>query len=322
MSLSKVLMLSFSIALGTTSLTAYAAYPERPVTLVVPQAPGGASDALARLMGQKLAEKWGQPVVIDNRVGAGGSIGLDRVAKSAGDGYTLLMSYEGTQAINQHLYKNLTYDPVNDFIPVATIATVPFLAVVNNDVKANTFKEFIALVQSNPNMTFGSAGTGSVNHLLGEMVNQAANTKLTHVPYKGAGPAMADLLGGRIDAVFTSMPSVMPQVKAGKIRPLAVTSSMRSDQLPELPTIAESGYAGFDVNPWFGLFAPKGTPAEVVQKINADVAEILANPDVVSNIAIHGATPLQRTPEQFKEMLKRDIDKWGTVVQQAGVQLD
>lgn len=314
-------LLCMLMTLGA-SVPAHANYPDRPVTLIVPQSPGGASDALARLFAQKLSEKWGQPVVVENKAGAGGNIGLDQVAKSAGDGYTLLMSYEGTQAINVSIYKNLHYDPVKDFVPVATIATVPFLCVVNNNVEAKTFKEFVSLAQSRPGMTFGSAGNGSVNHLLGEMVNLDAKTRLAHIPYKGAGPALTDLLGGRIDAVFTSAPSISQQVEAGNVRPLAVTSHERSRQFPKLPTIAESGYPDFDVNPWFGLFAPKGTSAKIVEKINTDIAALLKEPDTIKTIAIHGASPLATTPEQFKKMLDRDIKKWAVVVHESGAGTD
>jgi len=300
----------------------YAAYPERPVTLVVPQAPGGASDALARILAQKLSEKWSQPVVVENRAGAGGNIGLSHVAKSRKDGYTLLMSYEGTQAINVSLYSDLQYDPVKDFVAVATIATVPFLCVVNNNVNARTFEEFISLAKSKSNMTFGSAGSGSVNHLLGEMVNLAAGTHLTHVPYKGAGPALADLLGGRITAVFTSVPSIAQQIESGKVRALAVTSADRSKQLPTVPTIAESGYTNFDVNPWFGIFAPKDTPVEIVNKINADIGALLQSAEMAKSIAAQGASPLVSTPVQFQSMLDRDIKKWATVVQKSDAKVN
>jgi tripartite-type tricarboxylate transporter receptor subunit TctC len=300
----------------------YAAYPERPVTLVVPQAPGGASDALARILAQKLSEKWSQPVVVENRAGAGGNIGLSHVAKSRKDGYTLLMSYEGTQAINVSLYSDLQYDPVKDFVAVATIATVPFLCVVNNNVNARTFEEFISLAKSKSNMTFGSAGSGSVNHLLGEMVNLAAGTQLTHVPYKGAGPALADLLGGRITAVFTSVPSIAQQIESGKVRALAVTSADRSKQLPTVPTIAESGYTNFDVNPWFGIFAPKDTPVEIVNQINADIGVLLQSADMAKSIAAQGASPLVSTPVQFQSMLDRDIKKWATVVEKSDAKVN
>jgi len=297
---------------------AHAAYPDHAVKIVVPQAPGGASDALARLIAQKLGEAWGQPVVVENRAGAGGNIGLESVARSTGDGYTLLMSYEGTQAINVSLYKGVTYDPVGDFEPVATVATVPFLLAVNNTVKATDFKAFVAAAKADGKMTFGSAGNGTVNHLLGEMLNMVTGTKLTHVPYRGAGPALTDLMGGSIDSVFSSAPSIAQQVDAGKVRALAITSAKRSERFPDLPTIAESGYPTFDVNPWFGLFAPKGTPRDVVQKISTDVGRLLEDPAFVASLAAQGATPMKRTPDQFKTILIDDIKKWAVVVKESG----
>lgn len=317
----KNVLLALSAVFGMQTC-ALAAFPDRPVTLVVPQTPGGASDALARILAQKLSEKWKQPVVVENRAGAGGNIGLAHVAKSAGDGYTLLMSYEGTQAINGSLYSDLSFDPVKDFVPVATVATVPFVCVVNNNVKAETFKEFVELAKSGNPMTFGSAGNGSVNHLLGEMVNMDAKTHLTHVPYKGAGPALGDLLGGRISAVFTSLPSIMQQIEGGKVKALAVTSAKRSKELPSLPTIAESGIKGFDVDPWFGLFAPKGTPSDVVEKINTDVGAILDGPDIEKSFSAQGAVPLRSQPGDLKEMLDRDIKKWAVVVKESGAKVN
>lgn len=321
MKLFKTLLAAILAVIGM-QVCAFAAYPDRPITLVVPQAPGGASDALARILAQKLAEKWKQPVVVENRAGAGGNIGLAHVAKSAGDGYTLLMSYEGTQAINGSLYSDLSFDPVKDFVPVATVATVPFVCVVNNNVKAKTFKEFVELAKSGNPMTFGSAGNGSVNHLLGEMVNMDAKTHLAHVPYKGAGPALGDLLGGRITAVFTSLPSIMQQIEGGKVKALAVTSAKRSKELPELPTIAESGITGFDVDPWFGLFAPKGTPSDIVSKINTDIGAILDGADIEKSFSAQGAVPLRSQPGDLKEMLDRDIKKWALVVKESGAKVN
>jgi tripartite-type tricarboxylate transporter receptor subunit TctC len=313
---------ALSLALGMFTSVHAAPYPDHAVRLIVPQAPGGASDVLARIIAQRLTEKWGQSVVVENRAGAGGNIGLEQVARAPADGYMLLMSYEGTQSINSSLYKHLSYDPVGDFAAVATVATLPFICIVNNGVPVRTFKEFVALAQSRPGMTFGSAGSGSVNHLLGEMVNMVAKTKLTHVPYKGAGPALTDLLGGRIDAVFTSVPSVAQQVETGNVRALAVTSAARAEELPKIPTIAESGYPGFDVNPWFGLFAPKNTPPEIVQKINTDIAAILDQPETVAYFAKQGATPLKSTSTEFKARLQSDIKKWEVVVRESGASVD
>lgn len=295
-------------------------YPERPVKLVVPQSPGGASDVLARLLAKGLSQAWGQSVVVENKAGAGGNIGLEAVAKSPGDGYTLLFTYEGTQAINVSL-RQLPFDPVKDFTPIAAVATVPFIVTVNKDIPVASFQEFVSLARSKP-MTFGSAGSGTVNHLLGEMVNHVADTGLTHVPYKGAAPALTDLIGGRIDAVFTSVPSIAAHVESGSVRALAISSKSRSTRFPDLPTIAESGYPGFDVSPWFAVFGPAGIPGDVVQKINRDVGQVLADPEFRRNLAEQAAEPLQTTPEQLASMLQDDIRKWAAVVQKSGARAD
>jgi tripartite-type tricarboxylate transporter receptor subunit TctC len=296
-------------------------YPDRPVRLIVPQAPGGASDVLARLVAQGLSKTWGQNVIVENKAGAGGNIGLEAVARSPGDGYTLLFTYEGTQAINASL-RDLPFDPIKDFTTIATVATVPFIVTINKDIKAQTFPEFVQLARSQPGMTFGSAGSGTVNHLLGEMVNYAADTQLTHVPYKGASPALTDLLGGRIDAVFNSVPSIAQQIDAGNVRGLAITSKTRSSRFPNIPTIAESGYADFDVSPWFAIFGPAGVPANIVQKINRDVGQLLTEPEMVKSLALQSANPLQTTPEQLQQMLIADVEKWGAVVKKSGARVD
>jgi len=300
---------------------AAAGYPERPVKLVVPQAPGGASDFLARQVAQGLTEAWGQTVVVENRAGAGGNIGLEAVARAPGDGYTLLFTYEGTQAINVSLRK-LPFDPVKDFTPIAAVANVPFIVTLNNNIKAESFQAFVERARAHPGMTFGSAGSGTVNHLLGEMVNQVAGTQLTHVPYKGAAPALADLLGGRIDVVFTSVPSIAQQVEAGSVQALAITGKTRSSRFPNLATIAESGYAGFDVAPWFAIFGPAGVPQDIVDKINADVGKLLDKPEMQQALAGQGAEVLKTTPSQLADMLAADIKKWAIVVEKSGARVD
>lgn len=305
-----------------TGITAHAAgYPDHPVKIIVPQAPGGASDALARLIAQGLSNKWGQSVVVENRAGAGGNIGLAAASQSPADGYTLLFTYEGTQAINTSL-RSLPFDPVKDFTPIATVATVPFIVTLNKDVKANTFKEFVDLAKKQGTMTFGSAGSGTVNHLLGEMVNQIADTKLVHVPYKGAAPALTDLFGGRIDVVFTSVPSIAQHVEAGSVRAVAITSATRSSRFPDLPTIAESGYPDFNVAPWFGIFGPANLPTQIVDKINGDVGELLDSAAVKDSLARQAAEPLKTTPEQLGNMLRDDIKKWAVAVEKSGARVD
>ena len=314
-------LVAAALVAGFAQCASAQGYPVKAVHIVVPQAPGGASDALSRIIGQKLGEKWRQAVVIDNKAGAGGNIGMGNVAQSAPDGYTLMMSYDGTHAINGALYKDLPFNIEKDFIPVATVATLPFVAVTNPNVPAKTFRELLALANKQP-VFYGSAGNGSVNHLLGEMVNSMAGTKMQHVPYKGAGPALQDLLGGQVQVVFTSLPSVAGMIRSGSVRPLAVTSARRVPSFADIPTIAESGFPDFDVNPWFGLMAPAGTPMEVVRQINADVRELLSSKEVIDKLAAQGAEPLVTSPDQFVSIVKADISKWSAVVKASGAKVD
>jgi tripartite-type tricarboxylate transporter receptor subunit TctC len=285
----------------------------------VPQTAGGGTDTFARAIGQKLSERWGQSVVIENKAGAGGVVGTDFVAKSPPDGYTLLVTYEGSQAINQSLYEKLPFDSLRDFEPVATIAVTPFLLIVGPRVEAKSLKEFIAYAKANPDkMTYGSAGNGSVNHLLGEMLKTEADIKLVHVPYKGAPAAIGDVMGGHIDAAFASMPSVISSVQSGVVRALAVSSANRVAVAPEVPSIAESGFPDFDVNPWWGILAPTGLDPAIAKKINTDVSEILKTQDMQDVLAKQGATPLIMSADAFKNLLARDIEKWRKVVKASG----
>ncbi len=307
--------------LACTSLWAAAqGFPDKPVHLIVPQAPGGASDALARTLGQKLGEVWKQPVVVENKPGAGGNIGMEYVISQPADGYTLLMTYAGTHSINGALYKNLRFSIEKDLMPVATVARLPFVAITQPN-GPKTFAELVQQARSGP-IHFGSAGNGSVNHLLGEMVNTMAKTKLQHVPYKGAAPALQDLLGGQVQVVFTSLPSVAGMIRSGQVRALAVTSGQRSASFPDIPTIAESGFPGFDVSPWFGIVARTGTPPAVVQKINADVRELLGSKEVIDRLASLGAEPLAMTPDEFAAMVRKDIAKWSEAVEASGARVD
>jgi tripartite-type tricarboxylate transporter receptor subunit TctC len=296
-------------------------FPSRPVKILVPQTPGGASDALARIIAQKLSDKWGQPVVVENRAGAGGNVGMEVVANSPADGYTLLMSYVGTHAINGALYKKLPFDPEKDFAPVATLATLPFVMVAKADAPFKTVPEVVAAARK-AQLTYGSAGNGSVNHLVGEMFNSAAGVKLLHVPYRGAAPAMQDLMGGQISLVFTSLPSVSGAIKNGTLHPIAVTSAKRASSFADIPTIAEAGFKDFDVNPWFGLFAPAKVPASIIRKINADVNEIVKSKEVTDKFAAQGAEPYLTDPQEFAAVLKADIAKWGKVVKASGASVD
>lgn len=276
---------------------------------------------LARIVGQKLGEKWGQPVVVENRPGAGGNVGMELVVAAPPDGYVLLMSYVGTQAINGALYPKLTFDPVADFAPVATLATLPFVLVSRNDARWRSVPELIEAAR-NGRVTYGSAGNGSVNHLLGEMFSTAAQVKLVHVPYRGVAPALQDLLGGQIDLVFASLPSVAASLRGSSLRAIAVTSARRAAAFAEIPTVAEGGLPDFDVNPWFGLMAPRRTPPELVRKINADVNEVLRSSAVAASFAAQGAEPAPASPDEFARQLQADALKWGALVRSSGAQVD
>ena len=314
---------TITACLAPAGMVSAQTFPTKTVRIVVPQAPGGASDALARIIGQRLSERWQQPVVVENRAGAGGVIGTDLVAKSAPDGYTLLLAYDGTHAVNASLYKSLPFDPAKDFSAVATLAIVPFVLAVNASSPDKDVKEFIQRAKANPGkLNYGSAGNGSVNHLLGAMFSKGAQIQLVHVPYKGAAPAIADLIGGSVESVFTSIPSVVAHVQSGRVRALAVTSGRRSGALPNVPTISESAIPGFEVTPWFGLLAPGATPAEVVKRINDDVALLLTTKEVMEAFAAQGAEPFSTTPAAFNVLLRKDIEKWAVVVKETGAKID
>ena len=319
-----LLVAGFAAALTTWPLYVLAEdYPARTGRIIVPQTAGGATDTFARSIGQKLSERWKQPVVIENRAGAGGVIGTESVAKAPADGYTLLVTYEGSQAINPSLYENLPFDTVKDFTPIATIAVTPFLLIVGPQTRAKTFQEFLSLARANPDqLNYGSAGNGSVNHLLGEMLKVEADIRITHVPYKGAPQAISDVIGGHLDSAFASAPSVIAAVQQGLVRALAVSSGKRVAISPETPTIMESGVKDFDVNPWWGIFGPAGLSQSIVTRINTDVAEILKTPDFQDVLAKQGGTSLTSSPEEFGKLLKKDIEKWAKTVKAAGVKMN
>ena len=298
-------------------------FPTRTVKFVVPQTPGGATDVFARKFAQVLSEKWGQPVIVENRAGAGGVVGTDAVAKSAADGHTLLVTYAGSQAINPSLYSKIPFDSVKDFQTVATLAVTPFILIVNSKLPAKDLAEFIALARSKPDaLTYASSGNGSVNHLLGEMLKSESGIRMLHVPYRGVAPAITDVIGGQVDSAFSSVPSVLQMIRAEKVRALAISSAQRNAAAPEIPTIAESGFPGFDVNPWWGILAPAGTDMAIVRKINSDVDSVLRTPEMIAFLATQGAEPLITSPETFLAMLQADIAKWAKVVKSANVSLD
>ena len=298
-------------------------YPARIVKLIVPQTPGGATDVFARKIGQLLGEKWGQPVVIENRAGAGGVVGTDVVAKSTPDGYTLLVTYAGSQAINPSLYPKIPFDSVKDFQTIATLASTPFVLIVHPKLPAKDLAEYVALARARPDaLTYASSGNGSVNHLLGEMLKTEAGIKMLHVPYRGVAPAITDVIGGQVDSAFSSVPSVLQMVQTDKVRALAISSAKRVAAAPEIPTIAESGFPGFDVNPWWGILAPAGIDVTIVRKINEDVANILRTKEMIDFLAAQGAEPLITSPEAFLRILEADVVKWAKVVKSAGVTLN
>jgi tripartite-type tricarboxylate transporter receptor subunit TctC len=315
--------LVFLAASLPTTPAAAQPYPSKVVKIVVPQAPGGATDVFARKIGQVLSEKWGQPIVVENRAGAGGVVGTDVVAKSAPDGYTLLVTYAGSQAINPSLYPKIPFDSVKDFQAIATLAVTPFVLIVNPKLPVKDLGEFIALARAKPDaLTYASSGNGSVNHLLGEMLKTDSGIKMLHVPYRGVAPAITDVIGGQVDSAFSSVPSVLQMVQTGKVRALAVSSARRIAAALDIPTIAEQGFPGFDVNPWWGILSPAGLDMAIVRKINSDVEGILRTRDMIDFLAAQGAEPLVTSPEEFLKILEADVVKWAKVVKSAGVTLN
>ena len=298
-------------------------YPSKPVRLVVPFPAGGSLDVVARAIGSKLSEAWGQPVVIDNRPGAGGNIGADLVAKSPPDGYTILEGALSTHAVNVSLYSRMPYDPVRDFEPITLVAVTPNVLVLNPSVPANDVKELIAYAKANPGkLSFGSGSNGSAGHLAGELFKMEAGVDMVHVPYKGAAPAMQDLLAGRVQLMFDNLANSMQQVRAGKLKALAVTTAHRSTLVPELPTLSEAGLPGFDISTWWGFLAPRGTPKEIVAKWNAEVARILATPEMKAFFAQQGAEPSPTSPETFGAMIQSEIAKYAKIVKASGAKVD
>ena len=310
---------AFTMAAGAQA----PAYPTKPIRLVVPFPPAGATDLIARAVAQKLGEVWGQSVVVDNRPGAGGNIGTELVAKAAPDGYTLEMGTVGTHAINASLYAKIPFDHVKDFAPVILVAGVPNVLVVNPAVPANSVQELIAYAKANPGkLNFASSGAGTSIHLSGELFKVMAGVQMTHVPYKGSAPALQDLLGGQVQLMFDNLPPSLPQIKAGRLRALAVTSATRAPALPDVPTIAESGLPGFEASSWFGILAPAGTPPAIVAKINAEVAKWLASPEGKEKLASIGANAAGGSPEDFAQHIQVETAKWAKVVKESGAKVD
>jgi tripartite-type tricarboxylate transporter receptor subunit TctC len=298
-------------------------YPSKPIRFVVPYPAGGPLDTVARLLGIRVAESTKQPVIVDNKPGAGGNIGADVVAKAPPDGYTILMGAVATHAINPTLYASIPYDPVKDFIPVTQIASTPNVLVVNPAVPAGNVREFIAYAKANPGkLNFGSGSTGSAGHLAGELFKTLAGIDMTHVPYKGAAPAMNDLIGGRIQVMFDNLSSSLAQMRAGKVRALAVTTAKRSALAPELPTIAESGLPGFDINTWFGIFVPAGTPGGIVERLHGEFTKALAAPDIREKMRDLGAEPVGSSPGEFAAYIRSEGDKYARIIKASGARAD
>lgn len=290
-------------------------FPTRTVKLVVPQTAGGTTDVLARAIAGKLGEKWKQNVIVENIGGASGSIGTQMVSQAAPDGYTLLLTYEGSQAINPHVIPNQNFDAVKDFVPIATLARAGFLLIGSPNLPVNTFAEFLALAREKPDgLTYGSAGAGSANHLIGEMLKSQAKVRVQHVPYRGIAQAITNVMGGQIDTAVVSIPSVIGQIQAGSVKALAVTSSTRSSAAPNVPTAAESGLPGFDVTPWWGILGPAKMEPRLAAKIAADLNGLLASEEMQAVFRKQGAEPFVTSSAEFGKLLAADVEKWGKIV--------
>ena len=298
-------------------------WPTKPIKYIVPFAPGGSTDILGRIVAEKLSVALGQPVVVENKPGAGGGLGADFTAKAAPDGYTIMGGTISTHAINASLYSNLPYDPVKDFVAVTLLARVPNMLVINPDVPAKTVAELLALMKANPNKyTFASAGNGTSQHLSGELFKSMAGVQMQHIPYKGSRPALQDVVGGQVTMTFDNITTAWPLAKGGKLRALAVTTAKRSAIAPEIPTLAEAGLIGFEVGSWQGVFAPAGTPPEIVKRLNVEIVKILNLPDVKEKLFALGAEPVGDTPEQFAAFVKSEVAKWSDVVKKSGAKVD
>lgn len=298
-------------------------YPHKPIRLVIPYAVGGSTDQTARLLAKFLSQRLGQPVVPENRAGAGGSLGHELVAKSAPDGYTLLFSAAGPLTVTPHTYPRLNYDAVNGLEPITLLATQPLLLVVNPTLKAHSVADLIREAQqANPKLTYGSFGNGSAAHLAGELFKSLVQVDMTHIPYKGSGPALVDLVGGQINLMFDVFSTAAPLAKAGKLRPLAITSLERSSQFPDVPTMQQAGVKDFDAGTWFGLLAPAGLPAPIVQQLSGEVNQFLREPEVRDLLIAQGAVLKGGSPAEFRQFFLTEYEKWGRIVKAAGVKAD
>ena len=324
--LNRLIKITGVLAIGLCALLAHAqapSFPDRPVTIVVPFPPGGGTDAGARLIAQKLSTRWGQSVIVDNKAGASGMVGSEYVSRAKPDGYTLLIGNIGTFSINPSLYKKMPYDPDKAFVPVSMIAELPYFLLVTPSMKANNVKEFIAFAKANPGaVTYASSGSGSGPHLAGEMFEKATGLDMMHVPYKGGGPAAADVMAGHVNMYFSTVLESIGSVKSGKLKALGASSLVRSPAMPELPTIAESGVPGFDAASWIGIAAPAGTPPALVDKIAADIKAVISEQDTKQTLIQQGATPMPLTPAAFKARIESDRQRYAKVIKDGNVQVD
>ena len=313
-------LLLFLASLFASAAFAQDAYPNRPVRIIVPFPAGGVADALPRIVGEKLTAKWGQPVVIENKVGAAGNIGMGEGARAAPDGYTLVLAPTGNLTVNPTLFPNLPFDTRHDFTPITLLAESPNVLVVNPSVPAKNFHDFVEYAKANPGkLNFSSPGEGSGAHLAGELLNQEAGIQTVHIPYKGLAPAVNDLVGGQVQYMFAGISTVIQQIKAGKLVALAIASPKRNAQLPDVPTVAESGLPGFDVTSWYGIVVRAGTPQAIIDKVNHDMVEALRLPDVKAKLADLGLEPVGDTPAQFAAVIDAETKKWVAIVEKAHI---
>ncbi|HEX5738363.1 MAG TPA: tripartite tricarboxylate transporter substrate binding protein [Hydrogenophaga sp.] len=329
MNLTRRILIALAAAVALPGATlAQANWPTKPVRIVVPFAPGGTTDILARMLAPELSKAFGQQFIVDNRGGAGGNIGADHVAKSAGDGYTLLMGTVGTHGINKALYSKLPYDPQKDFAPITLVAGVPNVMVMNaaraQELGINTVPDFVRYAKANPGkLNMASSGNGTSIHLAGELFKAQTGVFMTHIPYRGSGPAVRDLIGGIMDVMYDNLPSAMPHIQAGSLKAFAVTSAMRSEALPDIPTVAEAAnLPGFEASSWFGMLAPAGTPPEIVSRLQMEIAKALKLPEINTRLAGLGAIPSGNTPQEFARLIDSEIAKWAPVVKAAGARVD
>jgi tripartite-type tricarboxylate transporter receptor subunit TctC len=317
--------LSFAVAAAAVLCAGAAVaqtYPVKPIRFIIPFTPGGNTDVLGRLLGQKLTEAWGQPVVIDNRAGAGGTVGVDQASKSAPDGYTIVMGTFGSVLVAKSLYKKLDYDPLRDLAPVVLVSTPPGLLVTNPQVPVKNVQELIAYARSFPGkLNYASSGNGTWNHLFGELFNSMAQAKTVHVPYKGAAPAVTDLLGGQVQMMFSPFPPALPQVRSGRLRALAVSTEKRSGLLPEIPTVAESGLSAYAAEGWFAVLAPAKTPSAIIGQLNRELNRALQLAEVKAALAADGAETAGGTPEELARSVREGSAKWGKLIRELGMSL-